>query len=453
MAYTYTSTPVLSKIKIGNDYYYLKDADVRAIIDGFNNDIVTGQLGLVTEENKLVYSQNIKSYVDAEVAKVKQFSYEVVSTLPTPSADTMFIIYLVPKGAGKTGYLEYLCIDKGADVSPRYVFEEIGDTDVDLSSYVTNVSYSNGTLSQTKGDGQTTTVHEFGPFVDASQASGTVEGQTISGVKATGDVSGSAAITTTPTAATLTKGAYTPEGSVTINGTSGTVKVLNVDGSVTAGAAATFTEGSFTPNVPTALDLSKFNGGSKAADTFTQGTLPSKAEDTFTAATLSAPTKSTFATEGIVATVGESGTADEETLIFRTATPGTAVTEQGEFNGGSFVEGAFTAGTLPTFIEGAFTPASLAEGFYTPGSAASKASDTFDGGSATQVTLPTFKDATVLTDASATFTGTTAESIIVTDVSYDKVDASATVTASNVELNVGDITVASKSVTVTPDAK
>ena len=29
MTYTYANAPVLSKIKIGDNYYYMKDADVR----------------------------------------------------------------------------------------------------------------------------------------------------------------------------------------------------------------------------------------------------------------------------------------------------------------------------------------------------------------------------------------------------------------------------------------
>lgn len=40
MAQTYVNTPVLSKVKMGNTTYYLKDADVRELLDTFG-DIVT----------------------------------------------------------------------------------------------------------------------------------------------------------------------------------------------------------------------------------------------------------------------------------------------------------------------------------------------------------------------------------------------------------------------------
>jgi hypothetical protein len=94
MAYTYEGTPVLSKIKIGNSEYYVKDADVRAILDTFNNTIVTGTLGTVSDNDaSLVTAQNIKAYVDAAVGV--GLVIEVVQTLPTASADTTGKLYLL----------------------------------------------------------------------------------------------------------------------------------------------------------------------------------------------------------------------------------------------------------------------------------------------------------------------------------------------------------------------
>lgn len=39
MARTYTDTLVLSKVKIGANVYYLKDADVRALLNGINDNV------------------------------------------------------------------------------------------------------------------------------------------------------------------------------------------------------------------------------------------------------------------------------------------------------------------------------------------------------------------------------------------------------------------------------
>ena len=72
-----------------------------------------------------------------EIGKIKHWTYKVVQTLPTPSADCEHIIYLVPKDSGKTGYKEYVCINKGTTEVPDWKFEEIGDTDIDLSNYYT----------------------------------------------------------------------------------------------------------------------------------------------------------------------------------------------------------------------------------------------------------------------------------------------------------------------------
>ena len=55
MAFTYTNAPVLSKVKIGEQYYYLKDADVRAILDAINANVYEKlklDLGAIKDENK-----------------------------------------------------------------------------------------------------------------------------------------------------------------------------------------------------------------------------------------------------------------------------------------------------------------------------------------------------------------------------------------------------------------
>ena len=365
MAYNYSHTPVLSKIQIGENTYFLKDADVRAILDTFNQAVVTAEIGGMNEENKLVYAQNIKSYVDQAVAV--GLVVKVVQTLPTASASTMGKIYMVQQSGGQSGdyYNEYITVQTMEAGQAVYTWELIGDTRIDLSGYVTAVSYSNGTLSQTKG-GQSEAVHTFGDLADADTASGS----------------------------------FTPAGSVSkpaidVNPTTDTVAVKATAGSVTAGTAPSFTEGTFTPNVPTVVDTTKFSGGSKAADTWSAGTLPTLAVGT-----------------------GENA----EALIF---TPGTLPSyTEGAFSAGtlpSYTEGSFDAGSLPSFTEGAFTPAEIQTGFYTAGSAASKAADTFSAGTPTAVTLPTFENATVVTGVSAelhenpTFTGVAGTVTVIPD--------------------------------------
>lgn len=83
---------------------------------------------------------NIKDQTARDmIAALNQFTYEIVSTLPTASADTMYKIYLIPAGTPGTSdnYEEFITIDKGASASPRYVWEKMGTiTPPDLSDYV-----------------------------------------------------------------------------------------------------------------------------------------------------------------------------------------------------------------------------------------------------------------------------------------------------------------------------
>lgn len=419
MAQTYTSSPVLSKIKIGNQTYYLKDADVRAIIDTLGTAAFLNADSNITDEATGVASTAaIKSYVDQAVSVgieivVDTKAQDKDEPATAASANTMGKLYFVALDDTAAGtYTEFITLDKGASANPRYVWEKIGTTEADLSDYLTKEdAASTYVAKEDAGDlayaDSASTSYQPAGTISAS-VSGTTATATIdySSYTPAGTITLDAS--TAATAATLTKADYTPEGTiskpdVTVTATTTTISVNKTAGTVTAGTAASFTEGTFTPNVPTALDLTKFSGGSKAADTFTQGSLPS----------LSAATTGSFATAGITA---EIDSTDTEMLVFTAASTATAVTAQG----------TFSAGALPTFQEGAFTAATLAEGFYTPGSAASKAADTFNGGSATEVTLPTFEDATVVTGATAalasapTFTGTTATNVLVTGVSYDK---------------------------------
>lgn len=87
-----------------------------------------------------------KTHIDASVADLEQqiqamsgIDLVVVDVLPAASADTLRKIYLVPSANPKTQNAkdEYITIDKGAEADPRYVWEQIGSTEIDLSGYAT----------------------------------------------------------------------------------------------------------------------------------------------------------------------------------------------------------------------------------------------------------------------------------------------------------------------------
>ena len=109
-------------------------------VSAFNNDA-----GYITKTvNDLVnYYLKSETYTKQEVQAlinaVKQFTYEVVQTLPTATADTMNKIYLVPSADPQTRNVkdEYITIDNGTE---GYTWEQIGSTAIDLSGYVTTTA-------------------------------------------------------------------------------------------------------------------------------------------------------------------------------------------------------------------------------------------------------------------------------------------------------------------------
>lgn len=286
-------------------------------------------------------------------------------------------------------------------------------------------------LQQTKGT-TTTDVHTFGALADADSATGTVEGQTISGVKATGTTTGSLTgdLAFDSTAITST-GNFKPEGDVTGTVTAaGNVSVTlagNTFNAITGvGELATYEAGNVTGGKATVIDTTKFNGGSAA--TFTQG---SKAS--LTTSNIS------YVEEGIKAEVG-SGT-DAECLIITSITAKSAKAVD-----------TFTANGDDTFNGG--TAASLADGFYTAGSDVEYTAPVF-----TQGSLPTMAAQTVSVGSTG-FTGTEvsisaefegASKAVEVSGNYDKAKkGTLAFTGAAVELAVGDIAVAEKTVTVTP---
>lgn len=125
----YNSLPVLSKIKIGDKYYYLKDSDVRSALDA---EEVRANLA----EQKAL--EDAKAYTDSKIGSLSLIKYEIVTELPTADAEhefnTIKTVYLKEEGTKTQDiYSEYICVKKG-DV---YQWEKIGDTRIDLSNYYT----------------------------------------------------------------------------------------------------------------------------------------------------------------------------------------------------------------------------------------------------------------------------------------------------------------------------
>lgn len=77
------------------------------------------------------YDGLIKQWVNSIIDALKNGSFQIVESLPEPSAASPMIIYLLPADSpsGQNNYDEYILVNSQ--------FEKIGSTSIDLSGYAT----------------------------------------------------------------------------------------------------------------------------------------------------------------------------------------------------------------------------------------------------------------------------------------------------------------------------
>ena len=68
MANTYSSTPVLSKVKIGSQIYYVKDADVRALLDTYGDIVTYNVEATLSDGNKIPTGAAVTAAINTAVA-------------------------------------------------------------------------------------------------------------------------------------------------------------------------------------------------------------------------------------------------------------------------------------------------------------------------------------------------------------------------------------------------
>ena len=407
----------ISKIKLANGTTVtLKDAQGRANVTTLLGSHALEALGaaawkaVAAEVNgggaDLPTAEAVKNYVDSAVGKVHNFDVVIdpngtaAGPATAASSDTMYKIYMVAdEGASAGSYIEWITIRSGAESAYTYTWEKIGSTKTDLTGYVSKETTIAGiALDKNISVADLQKALGLGAMAYADKASGSGTVQTIDSITMKPvTVAGNATVTTKAADATLTKGDFTPAGTVsapTIDLTS--TKKTFVTG-LTGGKAASFTEGAFTP--------AAFQKGF-----YTEGAAARWTGKEYVAPTLSNATTGKFASEGIVATVGTG--EDSETLIFSAASKADAVTAQGKFNAGNVNFGTFDGGRA-TVID------------ITKFSGGSKAKDTFSANVLQTVETGTVNDVTAASATAPTFTGTKSEGILVTGVSYDKADAAA----------------------------
>ena len=331
MAYTYENLPVLSKVKIGDVIYYLKDAEVRKILDTFGDAVKynVDTTFSVNSEN-LATSKAVATYLEGAIAGLTGAMHFVGVKESLPLSGNNGDIVIV-------GSAEYVWSDDKADGAGWIL---IGDEGVYATIAGVEEAYVKKTLTIAGIDlKDAITADELKNALGLKalaykdSASGTIEG-VVTGVKdatytPAGQVGTELSHTSTAMAST---GSFTPAGSVSGNVTAaGSIAIArdDVNGVQVSGtvAAPTIT---VTPNTAEVQHIDSL------------GELPSYTAAQYVAPSVTEAT-SQFATAGMLASVDA-----DETLVIADASKASALTGTG-FNAGSYTAAQFNPGKLPEF--------------------------------------------------------------------------------------------------------
>lgn len=410
MAQTYTHTPVLSKVKLGNTTYYLKDADVRSILDTFGNVVTFDKAATVTADGTgLVDAALMYDYVGRQIGSIGQALNLLSASDHTAVTNPQAGDFVVESSGSEWLYDGTTWREVGSEQAYVVKTQTIAGIDMQDNITVAELQSALGLKAlayKDNGSVSITTVDSINSFTTGKAGSYDVSSTPVS-VPATYDSldvtpAGSVTITagtaaaasydkaTSVSVATATPAegvspTYTPAGSVTVSSVTVTPSTGNVATVTSAGTAYQLTAGSCT----------------KAADT-----------------------TSAFATQGVVASVGTDD--DAETLILAAASTSDAVTASGAI---TYTDPTLS-GSLPTFgTESVVT-----------GITSATASASFSGEGVMINATPAYTS-TAATMTQPTFTGSfsgTSKSVTPT--------VATTVSAAGTN---GSITVASESITPT----
>lgn len=132
-----------------------------------------------TDHDHVPTTQAVSTLVNNAIGNINQFKYNVVDTLPTASADTMYTIYLVADthSDSSDSYDEYITIRSGTSGSYTYSWEKIGNTDVNLSEYVKTVTVSgdsSGVITSATKSGDSLTLYRTSLAQTATTSTGLI---------------------------------------------------------------------------------------------------------------------------------------------------------------------------------------------------------------------------------------------------------------------------------------
>ena len=329
MANVYSNTPVLSKVKIGNEIYWLKDADVRALLDTYKGAVKYDvDTTFAADSENLATSKAIAAYISGEIKDLAGAMHfiGVVEALPEEAKAGDIVIL-------EDNTIEYIYDgakwvelgDEGNHATKSYVQNNF----VQKTFTIANIDMQdNITADELK------TALELKALAYKDNASATLTDYATGINGAAYTPAGSVDVKLNHTSTAMTSaGTFTPAGTVSGNVTAaGTVSIARDDAN---GTAVSGTVSAPTVTVtPTTAQVQHIDS---------VGTLPS-----YTAAQYTAPSvnesSAQFASEGLVAAMDAE---DTEMLVFSAAGKAAALTGTG-FNAGSYTAAEFNAGALPT---------------------------------------------------------------------------------------------------------
>lgn len=329
MAQSYTHTPVLSKVKLGNTTYYMKDADVRAILDTFGNVVTFDKATTVTSDGTgVVDAALMYDYVGRQIGSIGQALNLLAESDHDNVANPQSGDFVVESDGSEWLFDGTTWREVGSENA--YVLKTTTVAGVDLQDNITVAE-----LQQA-----------LGLKALAYKDNGTVSITTVDGINSfsTGK-SGTYNVSSTAVSVPATYDALdvTPAGSVTI--TAGTAAAASYDKTtsvtVSTAAPAADTSGNYTPEgTVTITDVTVTPATGNVATVTNAGTAYQLTAGSVSQA---ADSTSNFAVEGITATVGTGD--DAETLIIGTAGTSAAVTAAGAVT----YTAPSLSGSLPTF--------------------------------------------------------------------------------------------------------
>lgn len=327
MANIYSNTPVMSKVKIGSEIYWLKDADVRALLDTYKGAVKYDvDTTFAADSENLATSKAIAAYLEGAIAGLTGAMHFVGVKEALPESGAAGDIVIVGKAEYVHDGSKWVEIgDEGVyatkeGVAKDYVAKTFTIAGIDMADNITVAELK--TALELKALA----------YKDSASATLTDYATGINGAEYTPAGSVEVKLNATSTAIT-SEGSFTPAGNVTGNVTAaGTVAIARDDAN---GVAVSGTVSAPTITVtPATAQIQHINS---------VGTLPS-----YTAAQYVAPsvaeTSAQFAAEGLVAAMDAE---DTEMLVFSAAGKAAALTGTG-FNAGSYTAAEFNAGALPT---------------------------------------------------------------------------------------------------------